>query len=221
MTEPWQDEFLLRTVPIASMTRMAFYAVASARENERARREALWISAVCLVLAALFGTLATADEDRRETWAVFVAGFGALATAVGAFEAAFGFERLSRQYEDTRGAWTSADLDGPQTTADGGAVDSKDLLEFVERMEGILRSEVDTWSQVTAMPGRGDGAGGRCPEITAPPAQGRDVTSAAATAAAIAGLLTALLASSATSTTRRTKIAWPRWARRLPALSKA
>ena len=101
--------------------------------------------------------MATADEDRRQTWAVLAAGFGALATAVGAFEAAFGFDRLSRQYEDTRGALQIADVDGPQTTADGGAtytVDSKDLLEFVERMEGILRSEVDTWSQVTAMPGR-------------------------------------------------------------------
>ncbi len=153
MSEPRQEEFLLAYRSHRVDDQMAFYA-RRARENERARREALWISAVCLVLAALFGALATADEARRQMWAVLAAGFGALATAVGAFEAAFGFERLSRQYEDTRGALHIADVDGPQTTADGGAVDSKDLFEFVERVEDILRSEVDTWSQVTAMSGR-------------------------------------------------------------------
>ncbi|HWC69038.1 MAG TPA: SLATT domain-containing protein [Acidimicrobiales bacterium] len=144
----WSEEFLLAYRAHRIDDQMAFYA-RRAEDNERARREALWISALCLVLSALFGALATADERRRQVWAVVAAGFGALAAAVGAYEAAFGFERLSRQYEDTRGALHIADVRGPQDSEDG-ALEPSDLLQFVNGVEGILRSEVDSWSQLTS-----------------------------------------------------------------------
>jgi hypothetical protein len=149
--DAWAAEFLraYRAHRIDDQT--AYYA-RRAEDYERARREALWFSALCLVMAALFGALATADQARRQVWAVIAAGFGALATAAGAYEAAFGFERLSRQYEDTRGALHIADVRGPQS--DDGPVAPDELAGFVDNVEGILRSDVDRWSQLTAEAGR-------------------------------------------------------------------
>jgi hypothetical protein len=151
-SDRWAEEFLLAYRAHRIDDQMAYYA-RRAEDNERARREALWVSAICLVLSALFGALATADERRRQIWAVIAAGFGALATAVGAYEAAFGFERLSRQYEDTRGALHIADVRGPQED-EPAELDSAELLRFVDRVEAILRSEVDSWSQLTSRTGQ-------------------------------------------------------------------
>jgi hypothetical protein len=146
--DAWAAEFLLAYRAHRIDDQVAFYARRAA-DNERARREALWISAACLVMAALFGALATADQARRQVWAVIAAGFGALATAVGAYEAAFGFERLSRQYADTRGALHIADVRGPQSD-DDGSLAPHEVVGFVDNVEGILRSEVDRWSQPTS-----------------------------------------------------------------------
>ena len=147
----WEEEFLLAYRAHRVDDQMAYYARRAA-DNEKARREALWISAICLVFSALFGALATADQARRQIWAVIAAGFGALATTVGAYEAAFGFERLSRQFEDTRGALHITDVRGPQGDGISAPGEPADILVFVDEVEGILRSEVDTWSQLTAQP---------------------------------------------------------------------
>jgi hypothetical protein len=149
MSDRWEDEFLLAYRAHRVDDQMAYYGRRAA-ENEKARREALWISAVCFVIAALFGALATADQQRRQLWAVIAAGFGALATAVGTYEAAFGFERLSRQFEDARGALHIADVRGPQTGDPAPEDPVGSLATFVDGVEDILQSEVDSWTQFTA-----------------------------------------------------------------------
>ena len=145
----WTKEFLLAYRAHRLDDQMAFYNRRAA-EYESARREALWLSSGLLVLSALFGALAVADNSRRQLWAVLAAAAGALATATGAYEAAFGFERLARQYEDTRAALHLADVARPGSTAPGAEPDRTELLKYVEEMEGIMRSEVDSWSRLTA-----------------------------------------------------------------------
>ena len=109
-------------------------------DYERARRLSVTITAALLVLAALFGALGAADANRRAVWAFTAAAFAALGTALTTFESAFGFERLSRQFGETGAAVALRNVQGPKD--DKGGVPG-----FVEDVEGILRSEVDRWSQ--------------------------------------------------------------------------
>ena len=108
-------------------------------DYERARRLSVTITAALLVLAALFGALGAADADRRAVWAFTAAALAALGTALTTFESAFGFERLSRQFGETGAAVALRNAQGPKV--------EKGVPGFVEDIEGILRSEVDRWSQ--------------------------------------------------------------------------
>jgi SMODS and SLOG-associating 2TM effector domain 1 len=131
----------------------AYYS-GRAERNETARRWAVIASATLLVLAALFGALATADTERRALWAFVAASVSALATALMSYEAAFGFERLARRYAETSSALALADVFGPRPEdLDQLETDAKRdeaVLAFVADTERLLRSEVDTWSQQTA-----------------------------------------------------------------------
>jgi hypothetical protein len=134
-------------------TQQAYYS-ARAERHEAARRWAVTATAALLVLAALFGSLATADAARRALWAFVAASMSALATALTSYEAAFGFERLARQYAEIRSALALADAFGPRpddlddlkTDAERDAA----VSAFVADTERLLRSEVDTWSQQAA-----------------------------------------------------------------------
>ncbi len=81
---------------------------------ERARRLSVLITALLLVLAALFGALGAADANRRAVWAFTAAAFAALGTALTTFESAFGFERLSRQFGETGAAVALRNAQGPK-----------------------------------------------------------------------------------------------------------
>lgn len=133
----------------------AFYSH-RAEQNEAARRWAVTATAGLLVLAALFGALATADAGRRTLWAFVAASMSALATALTSYEAAFGFERLARQYAETRSALALADVFGPRPDdlahLDNDEERDRKMSEFVAQTEQLLRSEVDTWSQHAATP---------------------------------------------------------------------
>jgi hypothetical protein len=110
---------------------------------ERALRRTTRISAVLLVFAALFGSLGAVDEARRGMWAFMAATFAALSTAIAAYEVAFGFERLSRQYADTLSALMLAYAAGPT------APDDQNVEQHVALVERLLRSEVDSWSHLS------------------------------------------------------------------------
>jgi hypothetical protein len=123
------------------------YYEARAAQYERARRTAVNLVAGLLVLAALFGALATADADRRSLWAFVAAAVSAVATAIASYEAAFGFERLSREYGGTRAALEMAEVRAPRPAAiaadDGDALVARHIAE----VENLLLSEVDRWSR--------------------------------------------------------------------------
>jgi hypothetical protein len=79
-------------------------------------------------------------------WAFLAAGFAALTTAVATYEVAFGFERLSRQYNETVVALRLAEAEGPRTAdARGGG-------EYVARVEHLLLTEVGRWSHLVSEP---------------------------------------------------------------------
>jgi hypothetical protein len=132
------------------------YYGAKATDFERARRWTVTITALLLVMAALFGALGAAYSDHRAMWAFFAATLSAVATAVSAFEAASGFERFSRQYAETRAALVLAAAHGPRTDDVGVNGDEAggetEIQSFVVDVERVLRAEVDTWSHVAERP---------------------------------------------------------------------
>jgi hypothetical protein len=109
---------------------------------ERALRQTTKVSAVLLVLAALCGALGVADASRRGMWAFLAAAFAAVSTAIAAYEVAFGFERLGRQYQAALAALELLDAERPL------APDDPAVARHVTRSERLLRSEVDTWSHL-------------------------------------------------------------------------
>jgi hypothetical protein len=155
VSDPWRAELIDAYRHHRVDDQIEYYGTKAA-DFERARRWTVTITAVLLVVAALFGALGAAYPAHRAMWAFFAAGLSALATAVSAFEAASGFERFSRSYAETRAALVLAAARGPRT--DDIGVDGDDeasataIQSFVFDIERVLRSEVDTWSHVAERP---------------------------------------------------------------------
>ena len=154
VTDGWRDEVIdvYRRYRIDDQAR---YYERRAADFERARRWTVTITALLLVLAALFGSLGAADADRRAAWAFVAAALAALATALTTLESSFGFERFARQYGETRAALAVAAVRGPCADEPDAAGDGTDVQTFVTEVERILRSEVDTWSQQATAPPNG------------------------------------------------------------------
>jgi hypothetical protein len=144
VTSDWRSELLdaYRRHRIDDQTR---YYGRRAVEFERARRWTLATSAGLLVSAALCGALGAAYGAHRAMWAFIAAALSALASALNGFETAFGFERFSRGATETASALAIADTHGPRVSP---PATDEELLAFVVGVERLLRSEVDTWSQV-------------------------------------------------------------------------
>ncbi len=144
MTSDWHAELLdaYRRHRIDDQTH---YYAHRAVEFERARRWTVTASAGLLVLAALCGALGAAYGAHRAMWAFTAAALSAMAAAISGFEAAFGFERFSCGANETVSALAMADTHGPRA---GRPASDEELLAFVVGVERLLRSEVDTWSQV-------------------------------------------------------------------------
>jgi hypothetical protein len=156
MPQPWATE-LLAAYRRNRLDDQARYYGRRSRLFERARRWTLTTSALLLVLSALFGALASADGSRRAMWAFLAAAFAAGATGVAVYEASSGFERLSRQYQQTLAALRLADAVGP-SAADGTDVTPSALGTFVGDVETILLAEVESWSQRVAAEQQSEGS---------------------------------------------------------------
>jgi hypothetical protein len=138
----WTKESALQAYGRYRILDQVAYYTRQAERYEKARRRALAITSTLFVLATLFGALGTVDEPRRGVWAFVAAGLAALATAVTGYESAFSFETLARQYRDTVAALKLAEAKGPEA-------DDASLDKYVQSMELILRSEVETWSRLS------------------------------------------------------------------------
>jgi SMODS and SLOG-associating 2TM effector domain 1 len=151
VTDAWRAD-LLRAYRTHRITHQDAYYGRRWREYERARRWSVTTTALLLVVAALLGTLATADSQRRAMWAFLAATVSAIATAITSYEAAFGFERHSRQYRETQAALRLLDARGPRPEDLDGSDDDARVQEFVVEVERLLRHEVDSWSEQTRRP---------------------------------------------------------------------
>ena len=120
---------------------VAYYERQSER-NERALHRSVTIAALLFVGATLCGALATADAPGgRGMWAFCSATCAAMATALSAYEIAFGFERYSRQYSETLAALKLADANRPPPT------DPTAVVGHVTIVESLLRSDVESWCE--------------------------------------------------------------------------
>jgi hypothetical protein len=121
------------------------YYERQADRYERALRRAVAIAALLFVAATLCGALASANAPGgRGMWAFGSAGFAALATALSAYEVAFGFERYSRRYAETLAALRLAEAGRPPGN------DADTVVAHVTLVETLLRSDVESWSQLYA-----------------------------------------------------------------------
>jgi hypothetical protein len=157
VTNDWRAE-LLDAYRRHRIDDQAHYYARRGIEYERARRWTVAASAGLLVLAALAGALGAAYAPQRAMWAFVAAALSAVATAINGFESAFGFERFSRRATETASALALADTHGPRV---GLPATDEELLAYVVDIERLLRSEVDTWSQLAAK--TSDSAGSRTP----------------------------------------------------------
>jgi hypothetical protein len=141
MSDATNEEVLEAYRTYRIMDQVVYYT-RQAERYERARRRALALTSLLFVLATLFGALGAVDETHRGLWAFMAAGLAALATAVTGYESAFSFEVLARQYRDTVAALKLTEAQGPAPT-------DPSPIEYINGIELILRSEVETWSRLS------------------------------------------------------------------------
>ena len=152
MTAGWEREYLEAYRRYRLEDQTAYYGVRS-RMFERSRRRVINASAAFMIAAAFFGALGAADADRRSAWAFTGAVVAAIGTALTSFESAFGLERYARLYDEAHRALALAAAEAPRAEDLDGPGGEARLQAFVDRVEGILVDEVDSWSFYSRLPG--------------------------------------------------------------------
>lgn len=147
MTEPERRTDFLRAYLRHRMADQAAWHERRSTQYRSARRWTTGLSAALLAAAALFGALGAADASHRALWAFLATTGAAIAAALTAYESAFGFEQLSRQYGDTAATLHLLRATAPSPLEVGGIDGERVLREYVERAELVLRSDVSNWSQ--------------------------------------------------------------------------
>jgi SLOG in TRPM, prokaryote/SMODS and SLOG-associating 2TM effector domain 1 len=118
-------------------------------EYERASAQSVAVAAVLLALTTLAGTLAGLEIEGKVEWAIVAAVLPAPSTALAAYEALLGFERIGKLYAD---AFHSIQrLDVPDLTkAPGDASAAQRVAAYADAVETVLRNEQSQWGQLTA-----------------------------------------------------------------------
>ena len=92
-----------------------------ARQFQKARNQSRLTAAFLLFGASMAGALGGADvADARRWWAVAAGVLSALATALTSYEAVYGFDRLSRDYERTIGSLARVEARFPSEAGSPG-----------------------------------------------------------------------------------------------------
>jgi SMODS and SLOG-associating 2TM effector domain 1 len=128
-------------------------------EYDRAGAQSVAQSAVLLSLTTLAGTLAGLEISGKMGWAIAAAVIPAVATALAAYDAIFGFERVSKLYADAIRSLRfieEPDLAGIDDEAEAAA----EVAAYAAAVEAVLLKEQAQWGQLTAeieVPGANDG----------------------------------------------------------------
>jgi hypothetical protein len=113
------------------------------RTFERAMMQLGWLSAIVLVAGSTAATLAGKEVAHARWWSVLAAVLPAIATALAAYGALFGFEQQAKLYGDASKA-----LQRLAREADGLAAGGDDAARrHVERVEDVFRQEQAQWGQ--------------------------------------------------------------------------
>jgi hypothetical protein len=133
-----------------------YYAKTSA-EYDRAAAQSIAVAAVLASLTSLAGALAGLDIGGNMGWAIAAAVIPAVSTALAAYHAMFGFERVSKVYADA--IHSLHRIDEPDLTGiDDEATAAAQVAAYASAVEAVLRNEQAQWGQLTAeleIPGQG------------------------------------------------------------------
>jgi SMODS and SLOG-associating 2TM effector domain 1 len=125
-----------------------YYARTSA-EYDRAAAQSIALSAVLLSLTTLAGALAGLEISGKLGWAIAATVIPAVSTALAAYHALFGFERVAKLYADAIHSLhgiEEPDLTGIQDEAAAAA----EVAAYASAVEAVLRKEQAQWGQLTA-----------------------------------------------------------------------
>lgn len=143
------DQFLAAYTRHRVDDQMDYYA-RRADEYRAARGQAITVTQVLLVVAAVAGTLASIRvAGVRAPWAVVAAACSSVAAAVRAYSLLLGFDRYAKLYGDAQAALERARADLP----DLDAGEEAHIPRFARRVEAVLSKETGQWGQL-----RQDGA---------------------------------------------------------------
>ena len=121
----------------------------TAAEYARASAQSVAVSAVLLSLTTLTGTLAGLDIGGNAGWAIAAAILPALATALAAYDALFGFERVSKLFFDAIRSLRLIEAPDLTEIADDAKA-AKAVADYAEAVEAVLAKEQAQWGQLTA-----------------------------------------------------------------------
>lgn len=147
MTERSQQALLLYHEARVN-DQLDYYGAASG-EYERANAQSVAVVAVLLSVTTLAGTLAGLDIAGKLGWAVVAAVVPAVSTALAAYEALFGFERIGKLYVDA--VRSIRRLEEPDlSTAKDEASAAAEVAAYAAAVETVFRNEQSQWGQLTA-----------------------------------------------------------------------
>jgi hypothetical protein len=118
-------------------------------EYDRAGAQSVALSAVLLSLTTLAGTLAGLEISGKLGWAIAAAVIPAVSTAIAAYDAMFGFERVSKLFGDAIRSLRlveEPDLTGIADEAEAAAK----VAAYAGAVESVLLKEQAQWGQLTA-----------------------------------------------------------------------
>jgi hypothetical protein len=118
-----------------------YYSGTSA-EYDRANSQSVAVAAVLLSLTTLAGTLAGLDVGGKMAWAIVAAVLPAISTALAAYDALYGFERIGKLYADASRSLRQLEEPDPVSAAEVAA--------YAAAVETVFRNEQAQWGQLLA-----------------------------------------------------------------------
>jgi hypothetical protein len=117
-------------------------------EYDRAGAQSVALSAVLLSLTTLAGTLAGLEISGKMGWAIAAAVIPAVSTAFAAYEAIFGFERVSKLYADAMRSLRL--IEEPDLAGVDDESGASEVAAYAGAVEAVLLKEQAQWGQLTA-----------------------------------------------------------------------
>jgi ABC-type transport system involved in cytochrome bd biosynthesis fused ATPase/permease subunit len=119
-------------------------------EFEVAYDQVITLTGLLMVLAGIAGALAAADVGGPKTlWAVLAVIFPALSTALSAYNGLYAFERQAKLYRDAANMMHRARAEAPDLKPEITEAGYRHVLSaYVNKVEGILRTEQGQWGQL-------------------------------------------------------------------------